>query len=105
MANLQSGMPFQVRENSPYAEQMPFSGGDLDPRDNQKIVYRQTVRTHQSPVGQILYGVTGVVVCNRKSTQPFSASGFNELLRTTDAVPGKKRVAMKVDLQRHAAIK
>jgi hypothetical protein len=45
------------------------------------------------------------MVCNRKSTQAFSASGLNELLGTTHAVSGKKRVAMQVDLQKHAAFK
>jgi hypothetical protein len=83
---------------------MALGGRDFNSRNDQKVVHGQTIWAHQSAVSQVLDCVTRVVVGNGKSAQAFSASGFDELLRATDAVPGKKRVAMQVDLQRHAAI-
>ena len=80
---------------------MAFVGGDFDAGDDEKIIDRQAVLAHQTFLEEIGDRIAGVVIGDGEAVQAFLARGCNIVLGTRDAVAGKERVRVQVDLERH----
>jgi hypothetical protein len=50
---------------------------------------------------QVIDRITRVVIGNGDAMKTFGARGCNQVFRTGDAVPGKKRMRMQVDVKWH----
>src|SRR5437016_5132946 len=92
---------FQVRQLSADAEKMTISGGDLHSRENEKIIDRQPVQSHQTFLEQVIHRVACVVIGDGDAVQTFGARGRNQVFRAGNTVSGKKRMRVQVDVKRH----
>ena len=80
---------------------MTVRRGNFDPGDNEKIVDRQAVFTHQALLEKVGDRITGVVIRDRNPMKPFLARGGDVFLGTRHAVARKERMGMEVDVKRH----
>jgi len=76
-------------------------GGDFDSRQNKETVNRLPVETHQTFFQHVGDRVTGVVIGHGDAVQPFCLGSTDQILRTGNAVAGKKRMSMEVEIKRH----
>ena len=53
---------FQVRQLGADTKQMPVGGGHLDSRENEKIIDRQSVQSHQAFLEQVIDRIACVVI-------------------------------------------
>src|SRR5215472_4597720 len=80
---------------------MAFRRSDFNPRNDEEIVNRQAISSHQSFVQHVLDRVAGVVVSHGETIQTIFARCFDQLLWAADPVARKERMAMEINLQRH----
>src|SRR5438046_1736423 len=80
---------------------MPVRGRYLDSRQNEEIVDRHAVKSHQAFLEQVIDRVTGVVIGDGDPAQTFGARRGDQIFRTRNSVAGKKRVRMQIDVKRH----
>ena len=81
---------FQVGQLGADTKQMPVRGGHLDSRQNEKIVDRHTIKSHQAFLEQVVDRVAGVVIGDGDAIQTFCARRGDHVFRAGDTVPGKK---------------
>src|SRR5437667_905065 len=92
---------FQVRQFRADAEKMAISSGHLDSRKNQKIIDWQPVKSHQAFLEQVINRVACVVISDGDAIQTFGARGRDQVFRAGNAVSGKKRMRVQVNVKRH----
>ena len=80
---------------------MTIGGRDLDPRENEKIIDRQSVQPHQAFLEQVIHRVACVVIGDGETVQTFGARGRNQVFRAGNTIAGKKRMRVQVDVKRH----
>jgi len=80
---------------------MTIGGRDLNPRENEKIVDRQSVQPHQAFLEQVVHRVACVVIGDGETVQTFGARGRNQVFRAGNTVAGKKRMGVQIDIKRH----
>ncbi len=80
---------------------MAIGGRHFHSWENEKIIYRQSVQSHQAFLEQVIDRIACVVIGNRDPMQALGARGCNHVFRTGDTVPGKERVCVQVDVKCH----
>src|SRR5436309_9408357 len=70
-------------------------------RENEEIIDRQSIQSHQTFLEQVIDRIACVVIGDSNAMQTFGARCCNHIFRAGDAVPGKKRRCMQVDVKRH----
>src|SRR5947209_5561582 len=80
---------------------MPLGGRDFDAGNDEEAVDRPAVSAHEAFIEKITDAITRVVVGDGKAVQPFLAGRGNILFRAGNAVAGKERMRMQVDIERH----
>jgi hypothetical protein len=80
---------------------MAIGGCHFYSRENEKIIDRQSVKSHQAFLEQVINRIACVVIGNGEAMQAFGPRGCNHVFRTGDTVPGKKRMCMQVDVKWH----
>src|SRR5207248_11795682 len=83
------------------AEKMAIGCCYFYSRENEKIIHRQAVQSHQAFLEQVIDRIARVVIGNGDAMQAFGACGCNHVFRTGDTVPGKERMCMQVDVKGH----
>jgi hypothetical protein len=73
--------------------------------ENEKIIDRQSIQSHQAFLEEVIDGIAGVMIGNGDAMQAFGTRGCNHVFRAGDTVPGKKRMRVKVDVKRHGSKK
>src|SRR6266496_1333374 len=101
LANLARRLSLQIRKRRADTEKMTIGCRHLHAGQDQEIIDRQTVEPHQAFLEQVIDRVAGVVIGNRDAVQPFGARGSDQIFRTGNTVPGKKRMRMQIDIERH----
>src|SRR5437762_12207473 len=96
------GPAFEIGERSANTEQMPFGRRHFDARDDEKIVHRHAILTHQSLLEHVNDPVIRVVVGEGKAVEPLRFRGRDVLLGAGDAIARKERMRVQVDLEGHA---
>ena len=92
---------FQIRQLGADTEKMSVGGGHFDSGQNEKIVDRQPVQPHQAFLEQVIDRVAGVVIGDGDAIQTFGARGGDQIFRAGNAVSGKERMRVQVDIKRH----
>jgi hypothetical protein len=80
---------------------MTFRGRDFDARNDEKVIDRLAIVANETFFSQILDAVVRVVIGERESVQTFGARRGDIFLGSGNAVAGKERVRVQVDLERH----
>jgi peroxiredoxin len=80
---------------------MAIRGRDLYSRENEKIIDRQAIQSHQAFLEQVIDRITCVVIGDGYAMQTFGARRRNHIFGTGDTVSGKKGMCMQVDVKRH----
>src|SRR5882762_1203655 len=101
LADFARWLSLQVRQLRTDTEKMPISGRYLDSRQNEEIIDRQTIQSHQALLEQVIHSVACVVIGDSDAVQTFSASGRNHIFRAGNTICGKKRMRVQVDIKRH----
>src|SRR5215217_7296805 len=101
LANFACGFAFQVGQLRTDAEQMPIRSRHLHPWQNEEIVDRQAIQSHQTFLEQVIHSVARVVIGNRDAVQTFSLGSRNHVFRAGNTVSGKERMRVEVDVKRH----
>src|SRR5712691_2091754 len=81
----------EIRKLRADAEKMAIGGRYLHSWKNEKVIHRQSVQSHQAFLEHVIDRIACVMIGNRKAVQTFGARGCNQVFRTGDTVPGKKR--------------
>src|SRR5437764_14186199 len=79
---------------------MTVSGRDLDPRENEKIIDRQSIQPHQAFLEKIIHSVARVVIGGGDAVQTLGARGRNQVFRAGKTVSRKKRMRVQVNVKR-----
>src|SRR5436853_2380105 len=101
LADFAGRFAFQIGKSRTDAEQVTFRGGNFDAGDDEEIVDRQAIFTHQALLEEVGDRIAGVVIRDRYPMKPFLARGGDVFLGTRYAVARKKRMGMEVDVKRH----
>src|SRR5437762_4041186 len=101
VANLAGRFSFQVGQFCPDAKQMAIGGRDLDAGENEKVIDRLTVETHQTFLEQIVDRIACIVIGDGEPMQTFGPGRRDQILRAGNPVARKKRVRMEIDVQWH----
>src|SRR5207253_3494382 len=101
IAHFTRGFSFQIGQLGADTKQMPVRGSHLDSRQNEKLVDRHSVQTHQPFLQQVIDGVTRVVIGDGDAVQTFGARGRDHIFRAGNSVTGKKRMRVQIDVKRH----
>ena len=80
---------------------MTIGGRDLHSGENEKIINRQPIQSHQAFLEQVIDRIACVVIGDGNAMQTFGARGCDHVFRTGDTVPGKERVCVQVDVKCH----
>jgi len=80
---------------------MPVCGGNFDSGENEKIVDGQAVEPHQAFLEQVVDRVAGVVIGDGDAAQTFGARRRDHIFRAGNAVAGKERMSVQIDVKRH----
>jgi hypothetical protein len=91
----------EVRKLRTDAQKMAIDGRHFHSRENEKIIDRQSVQSHQAFFEKIIDRIACVVIGDSNAMQTFGARGCDHVFRTGDTVPGKKGMCMQVDFKRH----
>src|SRR5439155_15196990 len=68
---------------------------------NQKIIDWHTVKSNQTFLEQVINHVACVVISDGDAIQTFGARGRDQDFRAGNAVSGKKRMRVQVNVKRH----
>ena len=96
-------LSLQVGKLGTDAKEVTVSGCDFDSGQNNKIIDRLAIESHQAFFEQISNRVAGIVIGDGEAMQAFGSSGGNQIFRTGDTISGKKRMRMQVDVKRHGS--
>src|SRR6059058_6039974 len=78
---------------------MAVGGRYFYSRENEEIIDRQSIQSHQTFLEQVIDRIACVVIGDSNAMQTFGARCCNHIFRAGDAVPGKKRMCMQVDVR------
>src|SRR5207302_2483741 len=92
---------FQVRQLRADTKKVAIGSSHFDAGQNEKAVDRLAVETHQAFFEHVSDRIAGVVVGQGDAMQAFRARGRDQILRTGNAVAGKKRMSVKVEIKGH----
>src|SRR6476619_5472379 len=101
VADLARRLSLQVRQLGTDTKQVPVGGSHFDSGQNETIIYRQSVQSHQAFLEQVIDRIACVVISDCNAMQTFGARRCDHVFRTGDTVPGKKRVRVQVDVKCH----
>src|SRR5437868_15462084 len=102
-ANFARRFSLEVRKLRTDAEKMAVGGRHFHSWENEKIIDRQSIQSHQALLQKVIDRIACVVIGNGKAMQTFGARSCNQIFRTGDTVPGKKGMCMQVDVKRHSS--
>src|SRR6267142_6560292 len=91
----------EVRKLRADAEKMAIGGCHFHSWENEKIIHRQSIQSHQAFLEQVIDRIACVVIGDCNAMQTFGARRCNHVFRTRDTVPGKERVCVQVDVKCH----
>src|SRR5213078_1264891 len=86
IAHFTRGFSFQIGQLGANTKQMPVRGRYLDSRQNEEIVDRHAVKSHQAFLEQVIDRVTGVVIGDGDPAQTFGARRGDQIFRTRNSV-------------------
>src|SRR5205809_1037850 len=92
-----------VGQCCPDTKQMALRSGDLNSRNNEETVYRESIVTHQVFPPQIIDRIASVMIGNSDAVQSFRPRARDQILRAGNTVAREKGVSMQVDIERHCA--
>ena len=101
LADFARRFAFQIGQLRTDTQQMTVRSGHLHPRQNEEIVDRQAIQSHQPFLEQIIHSVARVVIGDSDAVQTFNARSRNHIFWAGNAVSGKKRMRVEVDVKRH----
>ncbi len=101
VANFTRRFAFQIRQLGADAKKVTIGGGHFDAGQNEETIDRLAVETHQTFFEQISDRIAGVVIGNGDAVQTFGARRRDQIFRAGDAVAGKERVGMQIEIERH----
>jgi hypothetical protein len=101
VANLARWFSLEVRKLRTDAEKMAIGGCYFHSWENEKIIDRQSVQSHQAFLEQVIDRIACVVISDSNAMQTFGARRCDHVFRTGDTVPGKKRVCVQIDVKCH----
>src|SRR5437870_13485869 len=78
----------EVRKLRADAEKMAIGGRHFYSWENEKIIDRQSIQSHQALLQKVIDRIAWVVIGNGKARQTLSACSCNQILWTGDAVRG-----------------
>src|SRR6266576_2449163 len=93
----------EVRKLRPDAEKMAIGGRHFHSWENEKIIDRQSIQSHQALLQKVIDRIACVVIGDGDAVQAFGTRGCNHVFRAGDTVPGKKGMRVKVDVKRHGS--
>src|SRR6266496_1574231 len=85
------------------AEKVAVGGRHFHSWENEKIIHRHSIQSHQALLQKVIDRIACVVIGYGNAMQTFGARGCNQIFRTGDTVPGKKGMRVKVDVKRHGS--
>src|SRR5438552_398736 len=100
-ADLARRFPLKIGERPADAKKMAISCSHLHAGQNQEVIDRKTIEPHQTLIEQVTDSVARVVISNCYAVQPFCARGGDHVFRAGYTIPGKKRMRVQVDIERH----
>src|SRR6267142_3367930 len=103
VANVACRFSFQVRKLRADAEKMAIGGCHFHSWENEKIIHRQSIQSHQAFLEEVIDRIACVVIGDSNAMQTFGARSCNHVFRTGDTVPGKKRMRVQIDVKRHGS--
>src|SRR6266481_9488886 len=92
---------FQVRRLRADAKKVAIGSSHFDAGQNEKSVDRLAVETHQTFFEHVGHRVARVVIGHGDAVQAFRAPGRDQLLGSGNAVAGKKRMSVKIEIEGH----
>src|SRR6266481_9547478 len=101
IADFARRLSFQVRQFSANTQKMSVGGGDFDSGQNEKIVDWQTIEPHQAFLEEVIDRIASVVIRDSDATQTLGARGCDQIFRAGNAVTGKERMRVQIDIKRH----
>src|SRR2546421_95088 len=101
LANFAGRFSFQVGQFGADAKKMAIGGRDFDSWQNEKAVDWLAVDAHQTFFEHVSDRVAGVVIGHGDAVQTFRLRSGDQILGTGNAVPGKERVSVKIEVKRH----
>src|ERR1051326_2814917 len=100
LADLACGFSFQVRQLGADTKQVSVRGRYLNSRQDEKVVNRHAIKSHQAFFEQVVHRVTRVVVGDRDSAQTFRLRCRDQIFRAGNSVAGKERMRVQIDIKR-----
>ena len=91
----------QIRQLRTDAEKMTIGGGHFHSGQNEEIIDGQTIQPHQTFLKQVIDRVAGVVIGDGNTVQTLNAGGRNQVFRARNAISGKERMRMQINIKRH----
>jgi hypothetical protein len=80
---------------------MTVGSGDLDSRQDEKIIHWQPVQPHQTFLEHVIHSVARVVIGDSEAVQTLRARSRDQVFRAGNTVSGKKRMRVQVDIKGH----
>ncbi len=92
-----------VGKQGPDAKQMALRGRNLNPRNNEKSVRGEAIRSLKFVFNEILMRITGIVIGYRNTAQASRPRRFDQLLGAAGCIRRKERMDVKVKSMNHEA--
>src|SRR5262245_7288278 len=92
-----------VRKQSPDAKQVALRRRNFNPRNDEKSLCREAVRSFKSLFDEIFMDITSVMIRYRDTAQASSSRRLDQLLWTASCVRRKERIDVKVKPMNHEA--